>query len=192
MATICFDEQTFYLFVLICLMIIGYVLYTIHYQQLKRFQDEVTATQSDKILEHQRQMAGLQQTAFEMQNTEDRHRIFNPLVPPVRRGPLSLTGARYGAPINTPTRGEYGSFQAVGYLKNPDDPKHRLTLMGRRIHSNKYEYYAFDYNDPTNKIKVETHGDEEVYDGYQLDVDGYSSPFTTTVHQLDHPRYIPY
>lgn len=205
METICFNKNTFYLVVVTGLAIIGMVLYQIHQQQLEQFkslwqaeveQERVTAKQHyqdeiDQFLK-QRQIMGMQQTAFETQAHEDRERMTNPFVPPLQRGPLSLAGSYLGTPVNTPTRGEYGPFQQVGWLKNSNDIDKSMPMMGRRIHSNQWEYYTFHHNNPNIKIPVRTQGDQELFDDSTVQVSGYSGDFTFNKYELDHPRYIPY
>lgn len=124
------------------------------------------------------------------QNHEDILQIINPLIPPIRKGPLSL--ARHGAPIFTPTRGEYGKFQPMGYLYNPADADQALPLIGRRIHSNQYEYYTIHHNNSQIKIPIKIQNNKEIVDGDTVPLSGYAATMTVKLYDDDVPRYIPY
>ncbi len=95
-------------------------------------------------------------------------------------------------PVTVPTRGEYGSFQQTGYLYNKDLPDQAMPLMGRRIHSNQYEYYTFHHNNQQIKIPVDVAGKRLLNDGETVSVSGYPQQFHVKIYELDSPRYIPY
>jgi len=91
----------------------------------------------------------------------------------------------------TPTRGEYGSFQQVGYLYNTADVDQAMPLISRRIHSNQYEYYTFHHKNPQIKIPIKIQGNQEINDGDTVSVQGYGN-LQAQIYDLDAPRYIPY
>ena len=202
---ICFNRETFYLYISIALLIIGYVLYQVHTSQLTKANDEIKQLQQefkDEIQQQERhfnirqdhrirQIRDLQQVAHNIQHHEDSQRMFNPFTPPVKRGPLSYLGAIQTRPVNIPTRGEYGAFQQVGYLHSKDDVDQAMPLMGRRLNSSQWEYYTFHHNNPTIKIPIETRK-QEIYADTELKVPGYNGDFSVKIYSLDHPRYIPY
>lgn len=206
MTQICFDRKNFYLYTTVALVIIAFVLYSIHSRQLENARDHLKEVRrefkeavrkqdqqyqdADNAHTHQ-PLREMQQMAHNVQHHEDAQRMFNPFVPPVNRGSLSFLGALKTTPVNTPTRGEYGSFQQMGYLQSEDESDHAMPLMGRRIHSNQWEYYTFHHNNPNIKIPLKTKYDE-IRDDSKMNVPGYSSNFTVKIYNLDHPRYIPY
>jgi uncharacterized protein YdeI (BOF family) len=131
--------------------------------------------------------------ASEVQRLEDMQRMTHPLAPPMRRGPFSYTGHRGPtAPVGIPTRGEYGSFQQMGFLHNAADPDQAMPLVGRRIHSNQYEYYTFHHNNPQIKIPIKIQSNKEINDGDEVTVSGYTTDMQAKIYELDVPRYIPY
>lgn len=122
----------------------------------------------------------------------DMDRYLHPLVPPVRRG-VATYGLNGGPsiPINIPTRGEYGPFHQMGYLHNPTDPDQAMPLMGRRIHSNQYEYYTFHHGNPNIKIPIKNN--REIEDGSDVTVSTYPGvTFNAAIYEVDVPRYVPY
>jgi hypothetical protein len=125
------------------------------------------------------------------QPSEDLTRMFHPMAPPLKRDGYGL-GSQYNQypqyPINIPTRGEYDNFQQVGFLFN--DSEKAMSLMGRRIHSNQYEYYTFHHKNP--QIKIPIAKTKEINDGEALTLPGYGGSFTVKMYDNDSPRYVPY
>lgn len=199
MAQVCFDSSTFYAVMIIGIGTIVYVLYTIQtsvQSDIIRTDDEPTASSAisstsevSSSPNHPNMMGML---AAQAQHLEDLQRMHHPLAPPVRRGPFSYTGQSVTVPVNQPTRGEYGSFQQMGFLHNTNDADQAMPLMGRRIHSNQYEYYTFHHNNPQIKIPIKLTGNREINDGDDITVYGYNDPLKAKVYDLDAPRYIPY
>jgi len=221
MAEICFDKTTFYLFLFCGLAVIISVLLYIHVRQLESVKDSFNAklkylhqqtqqTRQDQSQSHSAfadanatgSAIGLElgpgPKPIQIQPAEiiqqDVERMVNPFIPPMQRNPYSIAGMALTAPVmtNVPTHGEYGPFQQVGYLQNAGNIDHAMPLMGRRIYSNKYEYYTFHHNNPTIKIPIKVKGDQEIYDDITINVPGYAGQFKVKIYELDAPRYIPY
>ena len=204
---ICFDKTSFYSFVTVAIVVISVVLYQIHKKILDQAQQQIQEMESEfkrEMKQQQRLQSDHEQhmkaaflasqtreMASDIQHREDAERMFNPFVPPVKRGPLSFIGAMKTTPVNIPTRGEYGSFQQLGYLQGKDDINHAMPLMGRRIHSNQWEYYTFHHKNPNIKIPLGTHNNE-IYDKSEMQIPGYTGNFDVKIYELDHPRYVPY
>lgn len=191
MAQVCFDSSAFYTVMIVGMGTIMYVIFNIYQQKI----EETTAlfSSSDTDVEQQPSMdvrRGL--FAAQVQRLEDMQRMQHPLTPPVRRGPFSYTGTGPSLPVSIPTRGEYGSFQQMGFLHNPNDADQAMPLIGRRIHSNQYEYYTFHHNNPQIKIPIKITGNGEINDGDSVAVYGYANQLTAKIYDLDAPRYIPY
>jgi hypothetical protein len=213
MAQICFDTTTFYTVMIAGFSIIVYVIITIYKEKLEEaknliqnfsssesapstviYQSQPEAT--GQIMQHMSEQDQSRQMemgamAASIQRLEDLQRMHHPMAPPMRRGDFSYSGASPNIPVSIPTRGEYGSFQQMGYLYNQNDNDQAMPLMGRRIHSNQYEYYTFHHNNPNIKIPIKIQGNKEVMDGENVAVDGYTN-LQAKIYQIDSPRYIPY
>ena len=195
MGQVCFDSSAFYTVMIVGISIIIYVITTIYRDKLENTVD-MQQMFSDKAREHENSkieesnLRGL--LAAQAQRIEDMQRMHHPLTPPVRRGPFSYTGTHGPTMVNVPTRGEYGSFQQMGYLYNTNDTDQAMPLIGRRLHSNQYEYYTFHHNNPQIKIPIKINGDREINDNDSVTVQGYNNPMQAKIYQLDSPRYIPY
>lgn len=141
--------------------------------------------------EKQNQLINLLMTANENQREQDYQRMANPFIPPLQRGPFSPMLAEKTLPINIPTHGEYGNFQQLGYAYKPGNPNLMFKLFGRRIYSNKYEYYVIHpYNDI--KIPIKTKNDWELNKGDDILIKGFPGLFKVEIYDLDQPRYVPY
>lgn len=201
MSEICFDQSSFYIFVMITVAIILWALWNIHYNQLQKFAKMITTEREHFIAENKQSLLDqeqylkhmfAQQMATDEQRFVNGERMMNPFVPPVRSDTLSFMGALKSQPVNIPTRGEYGPFQQFGYLQNSNDIEKAMPLMGRKVDSNRFEYYTFHHNNNAIKIPVNIRGDREINDGDSVNVNGYSGQFTAKLYDLDYPRYIPY
>ncbi len=116
-------------------------------------------------------------------------RFRHPMIPPLRRGPFNLGpgGLRhrqygYGT----------GVYHQMGFLHNPENVDQAMPLMGRRLHSQQYEYYTFHHNNPDIKIPIKITGDKEINDGDNVTVNTYAKPFQAKIYELDTPRYVPF
>ena len=199
MAQICFDSSVFYTVMVVGFGVIFYVIHQIYQDKLAQAMQSnsnVTVADDQAPLEDPtRHLAEMQQSAFltsHAQKQEDMQRMMHPLAPPLRRGDFSYSGALPHVPVSIPTRGEYGGFQQSGYLFNVNTPDQAMPLMGRRIHSNQYEYYTFHHNNPQIKIPIKIVGSKEISDGDTIPVSGYNNTFSAKIYELDSPRYIPY
>ena len=212
MAQICFDTTTFYTVMIAGFSIIIYVIITIYKEKLQEAKNllqhssvESTSTptviyssqpETDQIMQQmsvhdQARQIEMGAMAASIQRLEDMQRMHHPMAPPMRRGPFNYTGATQTVPVSIPTRGESGSFQQMGYLYNQANTDQAMPLMGRRIHSNQYEYYTFHHNNPNIKIPIKIQGNKEIMDGENVSVDGYTD-LQAKIYQIDSPRYIPY
>ena len=126
-----------------------------------------------------------------VQRLEDMQRMAHPLVPPNRRSIMPPSYQTPSVPIFTPSRGEYGNYQQVGYIYNADDAKQAMPLVGRRIHSNQYEYYTFHHYNPSLKLPITVGGNKELNDGDNVQLTGYQNQFKTKLYDIDAPRYMP-
>jgi hypothetical protein len=200
MAQICFDTSTFYTVMIVGCSIIAYVVISIYKDKLEEtkalfgIDDSVSTPQEQQQPQSPPTDNGFARSVFaaQVQRLEDMQRMQHPLTPPVRRGPFSYTGTGPSVPVTIPTRGEYGGFQQMGFLHNTNNEDQAMPLVGRRIHSNQYEYYTFHHNNPQIKIPIKLPGSTEINDGDSITVNGYAATLQAKIYELDAPRYIPY
>lgn len=175
MPQVCFDTTAFYPFMFINIMVIVFALYTvIKYDTQPR--------------SHRSRPS--QPVIWRDQPSEDLTRMLHPMAPPLKRNFYDINPFRswnVGVPINIPTRGEYDNFQQLGFLFN--DAEKAMALMGRRIHSNQYEYYTFHHKNPQLKIPIAK--TKEINDGEAVTLPGYTGAFTVKMYDNDYPRYMP-
>lgn len=132
----------------------------------------------------------------------DRSKLLDPLVNPNRRpNRYELPDVRFQSVIDLATRGYPDSYILMGLLiqkcknkrcKNKDNKV--LKLFGRQEYpgSDRYEYYALDDN-YGNYIKYPIDvRQNELYDGDQIFVTGFTSKFELTLYKYDMPRYYPH
>lgn len=189
---VCLPKSQFYLVVFLSLLVMVVALYHLYYRDEMRML--MSRHRSSSAASHSAAHPSAHPGVRGPSVTEvDHQRMFDVLTPPIRRGPFPATG-RAGVPIHTPTRGEFGPFEQVGYLAQEDagDGPRMLPLMGRRIYSGKYQYYTHHHDNPSIKIVVKVPRDDEAYDGQQIHVDGYEQPFTIRTYPIDQPQYLPF
>lgn len=124
----------------------------------------------------------------------DYRKLEDPFKEPSRRYVTYPGGSVPWGNVNIPTQGYLPAYQLMGYLrkKEGDDPERMLKLFGRRIDTNRYEYYTLNHDDQTLKIPLNVRGDRELYDKDDLHVPGYPGSYKVELYNYDSPRYIPY
>ena len=191
MSQVCFDSSAFYTVMIVGIGIIMYVLtQPVIRSKLKtraRSESRVKSESAGSVNDWQMRT----QAMIHALHLDDLRHMHHPLTPPVRRNPYTVSTLPT-VPIGIPTRGEYGSFQQLGFLHNPNDTTQVMPLVGRRLHSNQYEYYTFHHNNPQIKIPIKLPGNKEINDGDNINVYGYTAPLQVKIYDLDGPRYIPY
>ena len=151
----------------------------------------------------------------------DRQRYENVLEPPLSRNMYSQPSGKVVVPqkdvkvmpINISTRGDGGDYQQLGILhkediqnsdkapgNNTDNPI--LPLFGKRTYGNSNQWNYYTASDSNHQIKIpltlngknctDDLGCQEIYDGDNVTVTGYSSEFKVNLYSLDKPRYLPY
>jgi hypothetical protein len=219
MSQICMPSNHFLLVVLACIGVIGWALYQVNQQaqQIHRLSAEQSNStgldglddlinQKFKDIENQSRQDNEKSSrrdqerdgiisqllvANATQRDQDAQRMANPFIPPLQRGPFSPMLATKTLPINIPTHGEYGNFQDLGYAYKQNNPDQMFQLFGRRIHSNKYEYYAIH---PITRIKIpiKVKNDWELNRDDRIVLKGFPGDFKVEIYDLDQPRYVPY
>ena len=188
---ICFNRSNFYLIIILGIATIGYVMHMNYISSQGRHGYELSKNVPDKeievIVRTEEKAPDRYPTVF-----RDLQRIVHPLIPPIRRGPFQLGNTRTSGFVNIPTRGEYGSFHQMGFLNNKANPEQTMPLIGRKLHSNQYEYYTFHHLNPNVKIPLKIRGNRELYSDDTVTVPSYNDKFNVTKYDIDQPRYIPY
>ena len=186
---ICFNRNNFYLVIILGLATIVYVMH-INYVSIQERTNPEKQDKVEVVVRTNELAPDRIPTVF-----RDVQRIVHPLIPPIRRGPYQLSyhqGLRQSGFVNTPTRGEYGSFHQMGFLSNKNNSEQTVPLIGRKLHSNQYEYYTFHHMNPNVKIPLKIRGNRELYTDDTVTVPSYTDKFTVTKYDIDQPRYIPY
>lgn len=105
-----------------------------------------------------------------------------------------------GLPINIRTRGREMPYQMIGFLYRDEtsenynkDDVNRLMLFGRPkwSGSNKFDYYVTTSENSAIKIPIEDSNDE-LFDGDNLNVTGFSGIFKVKLYEYKEMQYIPY
>ena len=181
-AQVCFDSSTFYTVLIISCAIFVYGLtlnLTLTSDLNSTSNKEITKTQY-VIVPPPGPISG------RMFETE---RFLHPLMPPLRRGPLNLG---HGGSNRHQYGYGTGVYNQMGFLHNPENVDQAMPLMGRRLHSQQFEYYTFHHNNPDIKIPIKISGDKEINDGDNVTVNIYGKPFQAKIYDLDTPRYVPF
>ena len=189
---ICFNRQTFQGYILFGLGIIVFVIYRLYNSTETSSNINITDSLTSVIRSLLMEKEELLQANLN-QKHDDLQRMFNPMVPPLHRGYYTYTGSQPRTLVHIPTRGEYGPFQQMGLLYSAGNPNHTMPIMGRRIHSNQFEYYTFHHKNPSLKIPITVQNKKEIDDGSTLQLTPYpDQDFTVKMYDIDQPRYIPY
>jgi hypothetical protein len=132
----------------------------------------------------------------------DYQRVVNPLVAPERSYPYRPT--RVGLPININTRGPSSGFQQMGFLKETSSTGESklLPLYGEQTYpgSTLYRYYTNTDGFQSVKLPItnknrdcmDEYGCDEIYDGDNINVNGYNKSYKAQLYKIDRPRYNPY
>ena len=186
MAQVCFDSTAFYTVLIISM---GIMIYSLTHVPVPV---TVEAARTQTPLSKPRPEVPLS-VIYDIQMDNERRyeteRFLHPMIPPLRRGPFNLgNGGR-----NPNRYGYNGAYNQMGYLLNKDNNDQAMPLMGRRLHSQQYEYYTFHHNNPEIKIPIKINGDKEILNGDTVNVTNYPPDlFKATIYDLDTPRYVPY
>lgn len=184
---ICFPRDQFYMVITLSLIVIGMVLYHVHYvNQVSRLNDmELGRPNKPRIDESVSELVDTVDRAVDLkvgQITDnrmmDRLRTFDALTPPFRRN-------EYGFLNPTYTQGfGGGTFAQMGYL---GDGKSMLPLFGRRLHHDRYEYYVVHQDNPLVKIPVGARNQKELYTDDSISVKGYPNKMQVNIYPMDYP-----
>lgn len=185
---ICLENATM-MFLVICIIAIGYFLYNRMKQPL--------------VIQNNRVETGIRNLRNDgLRNTEDV--LLNPYSPPLndeRYFPNGL-GIR-GLPINVNTTAVESTFRQVGILTplNGVSKDSILPLMGKILFARRdlWNYYTISNQHNNVKLPVSVkgrsalneNGVDKVFDGDTVYVDGLNQPFKATIYDNTIMRYLP-
>jgi hypothetical protein len=185
---ICLENATM-MFLVICIISIGYFLYN-------RMKQPV-------VIQNNRVETGIRNDRNDgLRNTEDV--LLNPYSPPLndeRYFPNGL-GIR-GLPINVSTTAVESTFRQVGILTplNGVSKDSILPLMGKILFARRdlWNYYTISNQHNNVKLPVSVkgrsalneNGVDKVFDGDTVYVDGLNQPFKATIYDNTIMRYLP-
>jgi len=185
---ICLENATM-MFLVICIIAIGYFLYNRMKQPL--------------VIQNNRVETGIRNLRDDgLRNTEDV--LLNPYSPPLndeRYFPNGL-GIR-GLPINVNTTAVESTFRQVGILTplNGVSKDSILPLMGKILFARRdlWNYYTISNQHNNVKLPVSVkgrsalneNGVDKVFDGDTVYVDGLNQPFKATIYDNTIMRYLP-
>ena len=185
---ICLENATM-MFLVICIISIGYFLYN-------RMKQPV-------VIQNNRVETGIRNDRNDgLRNTEDV--LLNPYSPPFndeRYFPNGL-GIR-GLPINVSTTAVESTFRQVGILTplNGVSKDSILPLMGKILYARRdlWNYYTISNQHNNVKLPVSVkgrsalneNGVDKVFDGDTVYVDGLNQPFKATIYDNTIMRYLP-
>ena len=185
---ICLENATM-MFLVICIISIGYFLYN-------RMKQSV-------VIQNNRVETGIRNDRNDgLRNTEDV--LLNPYSPPFndeRYFPNGL-GIR-GLPINVSTTAVESTFRQVGILTplNGVSKDSILPLMGKILFARRdlWNYYTISNQHNNVKLPVSVkgrsalneNGVDKVFDGDTVYVDGLNQPFKATIYDNTIMRYLP-
>jgi hypothetical protein len=185
---ICLENATM-MFLVICIISIGYFLYN-------RMKQPV-------VIQNNRVETGIRNDRNDgLRNTEDV--LLNPYSPPFndeRYFPNGL-GIR-GLPINVSTTAVESTFRQVGILTplNGVSKDSILPLMGKILFARRdlWNYYTISNQHNNVKLPVSVkgrsalneNGVDKVFDGDTVYVDGLNQPFKATIYDNTIMRYLP-
>jgi hypothetical protein len=194
MSDICFDKETFniYLFLLVCIIVFLFYTSREHFSTVDLNSNLTKDQLLIKVTELQEQLQQISQDRFlelKSQQTESNYqnrfleKIYNPLS---GTSPMNPRGS-----FSTPPYDGFRQFQMLGYISGPNG---RYPVMGRYRdgnRSNKFEYYTLDNERGRIKIPFKTKNYDELYDGDQVEILNFGNFTFSKYEDTDGNRYDP-
>lgn len=174
MANVCVDSNTFFIFMLINILIIFYCLY----QSTASTKDQIEKILDQKLSE-----------SIDDNNTENKSQNITPQNIPQQNISQNLPYENK-IPIFIPTRGEPTEFYIVGFLSDKKNSDHIMKLYERHLYNGRYEYCTDHHINQTIRIPLPTHNYEQLTDGDIIRIPGYNGKFIVHIYPRDTPRYL--
>jgi hypothetical protein len=137
-------------------------------------------------------------------NTRENDVLLNPYSAPLRDDRI-FNNSNYNGPkipINVPTQSCNSDYRQIGILTRINGPETILPLLGRPLFSNRDKWNFYTMNDKNGMIKLpirfknksctSSQGCDNLYNGDNVFVEGYSDTFRVTIYDNNSMEYIPY
>jgi len=186
---ICLENATM-MFLLICVIAIGYFVYT-------RVNQPSVIMQNNRIQTESRNFR-----SNSVRNNDTLDVLRNPYSPPLNDERYFQNESR-GLPINVSTTAVDSTFRQVGILTplNGSSKDSILPLMGKVLFTRRdlWNYYTISNQHNNVKLPISVkgrsalneHGVDKVFDGDTVYVEGMNQPFKATIYENTIMRYLP-
>jgi len=207
---ICIENYSMF-FIVICLVILAYIIYTIMIKQSVIINNSL----SEKILvkDNTRENDGwfggwIPSWPYTNLPSDP---LLNPYSPPLRDERYFVPGFPSRAipptglvPINMSTNiGAVDTqYRQLGIMTSTNSKSKVIPLMGRPLFTNrdKWQYYTISNQHNNVKLPISRNGKsctneygcDKLYDGDTIYVEGYNEPFKATVYDNDTMKYLPF
>lgn len=204
---ICIENYSMF-FIIICLLILVYVIYTTVFKQ----NIVVNNSPSEKIVikDTARENDGLWNSwipSWPYSNLPS-DPLLNPYAPPLRDERYFVPGfpSRGSVPINISTNiGAVDTqYRQLGIMTATNSKGKIIPLMGRPLFTNrdKWQYYTISPEGNNNSIKLPVsrngrsctneYGCDKLYNGDTVYIEGINEPYKITVYDNDTIKYLPF
>jgi hypothetical protein len=199
---ICIENFTMF-FVVICLCLLFYIIYT---HLLNPTKIEKNSNNKNIVIHESSSNPNVGiLPSYPYSNIPSSDILLNPYVPPLRDERYfvqdMLPGPRI--PINISTTAVDTTYRQVGILTPANNSKGKiLPLMGRPLFTRRDLWQYYTMSDSNNSIKLpiiikgksatNEYGVDKIYGGSHVYVEGYNEAFKVTIYDNDVIKYIPF
>lgn len=204
---ICIENVSMF-FIVICLIIIGYLIYNNVFKQ----SIVVNNKPSEKIVikETQRENSGWFGGLIPSwpYNNIPSDPLLNPYVPPLRDERYFIPSTTYippgTVPINISTNigAVDTNYRQLGILTSLNSKGKIIPLMGRPLFTNRDKWQYYTMSDQNNSVKLPVsrngrsctneYGCDKLYNGDTIYIEGLNEPYKVTVYDNDTIKYLPF
>lgn len=192
---ICIENFTL-IFILICLVLLFYVIYTNAFKQKIENKNNIVIHDSQRERPYNNGIDFIPSYPYSNLPTSDV--LLNPYTPPLR-------DERYfnRIPINISTNAIDTNYRQVGILTPIRGNKEKiLPLMGRPLYTRRDLWQYYTMSDSNNSVKLpirfkgknatNEYGVDQIYGESIVYVEGYDKAFKVTIYENDVIKYIPF
>ena len=200
---ICIENYTIF-FVIICIVIVGYLLYA----NMRGSNVVVNNNSTKKIVIEDKYRENINPSL--PYNNLSRDPLLNPYAPPLRDERYFIQGQniipRGTVPINMSTNigAVDTTYRQIGLLTplNSSSKDNILPLMGRPLFTNRDKWQYFSNSNQYNNVKLpisragksctNEYGCDKLYTGDTVYIDGANETYKVTVYDNDTMKYLPF
>lgn len=190
---ICIENFTL-IFILICLVLLFYVIYSNVFKQKIENKNNIVIHDSQRPYNNSIDLL----PSYPYSNIPTSDVLLNPYTPPLR-------DERYfnRIPINISTNAIDTNYRQVGILTPIKGNKEKiLPLMGRPLYTRRDLWQYYTMSDSNNSVKLpirfkgknatNEYGVDQIYGESIVYVEGYDKAFKVTIYENDVIKYIPF